>query len=151
MGHGMRSRRCRIGHASKRKQQIKETVFDIVPETYESERFFSSFLEQFPSLSEPTTCDSDITKDHLTADEHYVVFDGVFQHGPDADIDALIKSKYMLKYTNLKQKCVDLREYAEYSCLSTSKYIRFVQLYGDGVCANPVIKVCITVKKRTFQ
>lgn len=79
-----------------------------------------------------------------TADEYYVVIDKVYQYDTNDDVDQLTQSKHELLYADLKQKCSsELQQCEGFSNLSTSKYIRYIQMYEDD--KNALVKVCVTV------
>ena len=85
--------------------------------------------------------------DGFTADEFYVVLDQVYQYNANDDLDTLVKSslqmRIMAQYLALKELCRTFHHDKFENVLTTSQYIRFIQLY-DGI--SPVVKLCVTVK-----
>lgn len=116
---------------------------DIFSEAYASDEYFRHCLEVlFHDFIVGLPNVEELSVD--TADEYYVVIDNVYQYDANDDVDQLTQSIQELLFADLKQKCSkQLQQCDGFSNLSTSKYIRYIQMYEDD--KNALVKVGVTV------
>ncbi|KAL4222548.1 hypothetical protein ACF0H5_018587 [Mactra antiquata] len=108
-------------------------------ESYESEDFFKQCLSDVFDSNEIN--DEDNTKVLADADEHYIVLDRVYN-------DVLDPHTNGVHYQTLKSECRSkLQGYNDFSYMTASKFVRYIQCYESELANSCVVKSMITTDK----
>ena len=88
----------------------------------------------------------EIDSDGFKANEFFVVLHKVFRYDSSEDLDTFVHNKVYLwnqaKYMSLKERCKLEGHHDGFTFLSSSSYIRYIQVYDNEM---PIVKLCVSV------
>ena len=121
-------------------------LFFILAPWDKSDNFFRSCLVN----SDPTYEDHpvEVDSDGFEANEFYVILHKIFKYDSSEDLDSFVLNKVCLwnraKYMSLKERCKLEGHHDGFTFLSSSSYIRYIQVYDHEM---PVVKLCVSVSE----